>query len=129
MADSGYDHVKTVCIGGLNAENLQRIVYQSEAPSKKLDGVAVVSALVAAPDPEAAAEKLASLFNSLPPFVKQSTNPKAETVDGILKLVPGLVTEVAKRKVLSHNMTNLVRTISSCYVPMVWKFTDSTGMV
>lgn len=111
MADADYDHVKTVCIGGINAENLQRIVYQSEAPSKKLDGVAVVSALVAAPDPEAAAKNLVGLFNSLPPFVREQapTSPRAETRDAILDLVPKVVLEVAKKKPLSHNMTNLVR--------------------
>ncbi|KAK3340531.1 Hydroxyethylthiazole kinase family-domain-containing protein [Neurospora tetraspora] len=108
MADAGYDHVKTVCIGGINAENLQRIVYQSEAPSKKLDGVAVVSALVAAPDPEAAAKNLVGLFNSLPPFVREPPNPRAEMVGEILELVPEVVLEVARKKPLSHNMTNLV---------------------
>ncbi|KAL0473417.1 Hydroxyethylthiazole kinase family domain-containing protein [Neurospora intermedia] len=108
MADAGYDHVKTVCIGGINAENLQRIVYQSEAPSKKLDGVAVVSALVAAPDPEAAAKNLLGLFNSQPPFVREATSPRAETADSILELVPEVVLEVARKKPLSHNMTNLV---------------------
>lgn len=108
MADAGYDHVKTVCIGGINAENLQRIVYQSEAPSKKLDGVAVVSALVAAPDPEAAAKNLVVLFNSLPPFIREPTGLRGETADAILKLVPDVVREVANKKPLSHNMTNLV---------------------
>lgn len=114
MADAGYDHVRTVCIGGINAENLQRIVYQSEAPSKKLDGVAVVSALVAAPDPEAAAKNLLGLFNSQPPFVREATSPRAETADSILELVPEVVLEVARKKPLSHNMTNLVGTTILC---------------
>src|SRR5947207_13651062 len=45
--------VKTVAIGGLNVDNIARIRYQSEtsSPLAKLDGVAVVSALMSADNP------------------------------------------------------------------------------
>ena len=50
--------VKAVAIGGLNANNIARVRYQSETPSlgAKLDGVAVVSALMSAENPRQAVE-------------------------------------------------------------------------
>ena len=47
--------VKTVAIGGINASNVQRVLFQSRATAKGLDGVAVVSGIIGAEDPKAAA--------------------------------------------------------------------------
>ena len=47
--------VKTVAIGGINALNVQRVLFQSRATTKGLDGVAVVSGIISATDPKAAA--------------------------------------------------------------------------
>ncbi len=63
MADAGYG-VPSVCIGGINAGNLQYTVFQSSSPKKQLDGVAVVSAIIAAADPQAASENLLRLAQS-----------------------------------------------------------------
>lgn len=72
----------------------------SAAPAKSLDGIAVVSALVAAEDPAAAARDLL-----------------AKVVTG---RVPDVLRAVAEGSPLSHNMTNLVRSLFSppfLYVP------------
>ncbi|OCK77099.1 TMP-TENI-domain-containing protein [Lepidopterella palustris CBS 459.81] len=105
--------VPTVCIGGINAGTLQRVVYQSRGGSpKKLDGVAVVSAIIAAKDPKAAASDLKRLFTTDPPFAyNPSFNPdewETDTQKTILDLVPKIIKKVSEMKPLSHNMTNTV---------------------
>ncbi|KAL7626842.1 thiamine biosynthetic bifunctional enzyme [Parahypoxylon ruwenzoriense] len=111
--------VKTVCIGGINASNVSRVVWQSTVKGKSLDGVAVVSAIMAAQDPEAASEELLRLVKSPPAFVKTAVTlqqqeeeldweRREEAVDKILALVPDIIKAVDSKKPLSHNMTNLV---------------------
>ncbi|KAG9243871.1 Hydroxyethylthiazole kinase family-domain-containing protein [Calycina marina] len=97
ISDSGKD-VRTVCIGGINATNIQRVLFQSSAPSKSLDGVAVVSAIVAAKDPEKAAGDLLKLVK----------NPPCFATTQLLQSVPAIIKKVGATVPLSHNMTNLV---------------------
>jgi thiamine-phosphate diphosphorylase / hydroxyethylthiazole kinase len=101
---------KTVCIGGINASNVSRVVWQSAAPRRTLDGVAVVSAIVAADDPEAASRELLRLIKSPPAFGKNivKAQHKSRSPEDLLKLVPGILRAVDGKKPLSHNMTNLV---------------------
>ncbi|GAP90051.2 putative hydroxyethylthiazole kinase [Rosellinia necatrix] len=102
--------VKTVCIGGINASNVARVVWQSAAGGRSVDGVAVVSAIMAAADPAAAARALAGLAGAPPAFARgavtadQRSRPAARLVG----LAPDAVRAVAARRPLSHNMTNLV---------------------
>ena len=109
MTSAGYGHVPTVCIGGVNESNLQRVLFQSGTALKNLDGVAVVSAIVSAHDPEAAARNLCALSRRLPAFLDticrlgDITNVR-NTVDR----VAGIVKAVHEQKPLSHNMTNMV---------------------
>ncbi len=99
--------IPTVAIGGINASNVQRIIFQSESPTKGLDGVAVVSAIMAAQDPKAAASRLKSLISNVP----DSMSPKADmnqNVETLLGQVPRIVKELGVKSPLCHNMTNLV---------------------
>lgn len=109
IAEAGHI-TQAVCIGGINESNLQRILYQSAARSKSLDGVAVVSAIMAAPDPDAASRNLLKLVKSPPPFIHTAlqNGPRADDVSGILNLVPAIIKKVHDTTPLSHNMTNLV---------------------
>ncbi|CAH0052158.1 unnamed protein product, partial [Clonostachys rhizophaga] len=88
LAASGHGAIATVCIGGINISNTQQVMTQSSAPAKSLDGVAVVSAIIAAADPAAAARELSSKV--------------------LTAKVPDVIQAVAKKTPLSHNMTNLV---------------------
>ncbi|KAL6869357.1 thiamine biosynthetic bifunctional enzyme [Amphichorda felina] len=88
LAAHGHADLPTVCIGGVNASNTPLVLAQSAAPAKTLDGVAVVSAIVAAPDPAAAARDLLAKV--------------------VAAKVPDVVRAVANKGPLSHNMTNLV---------------------
>ncbi|KAI1492095.1 TMP-TENI-domain-containing protein [Biscogniauxia mediterranea] len=107
--------VKTVCIGGINASNVSRVVWQSAGnDGKALDGVAVVSAIVAAPDPEASSRELLRLVRTPPAFAPppqlqphQLQQPLA-AADLVAGVVPDVVRAVDAAKPLSHNMTNLV---------------------
>jgi len=107
-ASSETASVKTVCIGGINASNCQRVLYQSATPSKKLDGVAVVSAIVAAANASEAASSLRKLIASEPPFVNAGRKRLEQLPKRIELDVPTHVKAVAETNPLCHNMTNLV---------------------
>ncbi|OBT54377.1 hypothetical protein VE04_04554 [Pseudogymnoascus sp. 24MN13] len=105
-----YSNVGTVCIGGINATNLQRVLYQSSDNSKRLDGIALVSAIIGAKDPKEAAKNLKHLVNTPPAFaaVSPSGYSGVEDVAGILEAVPSVIKSVNETNPLCHNMTNLV---------------------
>jgi thiamine-phosphate diphosphorylase/hydroxyethylthiazole kinase len=112
--------VKTVCIGGVNATNVQRIKHQLLAPTpsntspKAIDGVAVVSAIVGASDPRAASENLVKLLRSPPPFKAKSSEPhfwyekNEQEIASLLKSAVRATKKVNEVNPISHNMTNLV---------------------
>ncbi|KAK6086496.1 thiamine biosynthetic bifunctional [Seiridium cupressi] len=102
--------VKTVCIGGINASNASRIMWQSTSLTKSLDGIAVVSAIMAASSPESASKELLHLVKTPPAFAKYSptSSQNSRSAEDILKLVPEIVRRIDETKPLSHNMTNLV---------------------
>lgn len=107
MHNKGFGHVQTVAIGGINANNIQRVFFRCSLPSKKLlDGVAIVSAIMAAPDPREATSNLLRLAKEPP--VALSNVVQAKEPDEIIALVPGIIKAVHGSTPLSHNMTNLV---------------------
>ena len=99
--------VKTVCIGGINASNAQRVLYQTASPHKELDGVAVVSAIMASTDPKKAATDLAALVDQPPPFATTVSKTKLSRSDLVTR-IPDVIKRMASKKPLCHNMTNLV---------------------
>ena len=101
------EKVATVAIGGINASNLQSVMYLSKAMFKGLDGVAVVSAIVGAEDPKAVASELRRLVRARHAFVTTHGN-KATAVKDLLAAVPDVVKKLGKTAPLCHNMTNLV---------------------
>ncbi|KAK0711173.1 Hydroxyethylthiazole kinase family-domain-containing protein [Lasiosphaeris hirsuta] len=102
--------VQTVCIGGIDESNVQRILYQSGSPQKALDGVALVSAIVGVPDPEAAARNLLSLVKTHADSYKTPTRTESDTVirSDFGLFVPAIIKKIHGNTPLSHNMTNLV---------------------
>ncbi|KZF21538.1 TMP-TENI-domain-containing protein [Xylona heveae TC161] len=101
------EKVSTVGIGGVNASNAQRILYQSKAAFKGLDGLAVVSAIVGADDPKQAASDLRSLIGRPPAFASYG-NKKVKDLKVLLPDVPNIAKKVAENQPLCHNMTNFV---------------------
>ncbi|KAK1448561.1 hydroxyethylthiazole kinase [Colletotrichum cuscutae] len=122
LAAAGHlPRVKTVCIGGLNPSNIQRVLYQSANPDASspasLDGVALVSAIVAAKDPESASRNLLELVKTSPSYRSITSSSSGSSsdasaspvdVDNLLAQIPSVITRVATTSPLSHNMTNLV---------------------
>jgi thiamine-phosphate diphosphorylase/hydroxyethylthiazole kinase len=104
------NNVKTVCIGGINASTVQRVLYQSADVKKCLDGVAIVSAIIAAKDPEKASRDLLQLINNPPPFVAGllPKERKKRASQDLIGLVPVVIKAVGEKSPLTHNMTNLV---------------------
>jgi thiamine-phosphate diphosphorylase / hydroxyethylthiazole kinase len=104
--------VKVVAIGGLNAGNIARIRFQSETPSSgsKLDGVAVVRALMSAGNPYEAASQLKKIFQETPPFIhKQNWTPQKDlSVSGIRDEIARILQTVQKETPLVHHLTNNV---------------------
>ena len=97
----------TVAIGGINASNVQRVLYQSRAPGKALNGIAVVSSIIAAEDPKAAASKLKNLIATTP----STMSPMASSNTDVAKMIdqiPTMIKEMSSASPLCHNMTNLV---------------------
>ncbi|KAL1837550.1 hypothetical protein VTJ49DRAFT_3653 [Mycothermus thermophilus] len=113
IADAGYT-TRSVCIGGINASNVQRVLFQSNGIRKGLDGVAVVSAVVGAANPKAAALHLLSLLKRPPPFssdLQRKSQALSETEalkPDLLPLIGPVIRAVHETTPLSHNMTNLV---------------------
>ncbi len=100
--------VSTVVIGGINASNCQRVMYQSKATFKSLDGVAIVSAIIGAEDPKQAASELKGLISKPPPFANYGSVKRVKDVKILLEGVPAIVKRLGHENPLCHNMTNLV---------------------
>jgi thiamine-phosphate diphosphorylase / hydroxyethylthiazole kinase len=85
-------------------------MWQSASLDRSLDGIAVVSAIVAAASPEAASRELLGLVKAPPAFAHRAPTPAqaSRTPEEVLALVPEVVRRVDAAKPLSHNMTNLV---------------------
>ncbi|KAL2156120.1 hypothetical protein VTH82DRAFT_865 [Thermothelomyces myriococcoides] len=109
IAEAGYK-TPAVCIGGINASNIQRVFYQCSPPNNALDGVAVVSAIMAAADPEAATKNLAALSRDPPAFTLNTSRGLPADADGkaVIAQVAPVIQKVHETTPLSHNMTNLV---------------------
>jgi thiamine-phosphate diphosphorylase/hydroxyethylthiazole kinase len=103
--------IPCVAIGSINASNVQRVLHQSASGTNRLNGVAVVSALVAAADAEAAARNLLDLFRSskdtfyaaVPPG-----KPRVTELEALIAQVPGIIKKHVSSNKLCHNMTNTV---------------------
>lgn len=87
---------------------MQRVLYQSQSPKKSLDGVAIVSAIVAADDPKASAEKLAGLIRNPPRFAQALNPPRANESEALLDEVPQIIRKMVEVHPLVHNMINFV---------------------
>lgn len=93
LVRAGYK-IPTVCIGGINQSNTADVL----AKCPDLNGIAVVSAVMASPEPTGAARELRNLVDSLRPSSQPSCYP----------FYGDLVRTVVSNRPISHNMTNLV---------------------
>jgi thiamine-phosphate diphosphorylase/hydroxyethylthiazole kinase len=103
--------VGCVAIGSIKPSNLQRVIHQGAYDGNYINGVAVVSAIIAAADPQRSAEELRTLVesakNSLFATCPPGTSPVSE-VSQLLRDIPAIIKKHATSSVLCHNMTNTV---------------------
>lgn len=97
-----------MAIGGININNAQRVIYQSQAPTKGLDGVAIVSAIMAAKEPQKAATLLAKAITKSPLFATVPPNPRDDELNYLLDNAINVVRRVATKGPLCHSMINYV---------------------
>jgi len=104
------EKVSAVAIGGINSSNVQRIMYQSKASFKALDGIAVVSSIISAPDAKRAAEELKELLQKPPAFATTNNSKGKKQIDRetLIQSVSSIVKKLGQARPLCHNMTNLV---------------------
>ncbi|KAJ7084353.1 thiamine biosynthetic bifunctional enzyme Thi4 [Mycena belliarum] len=103
--------IKAVAIGGIKSTNLARLMHGSWSQTNHgLDGVAVVSDIVASPEPKKAAQILKSIFmackTAVSPFDRSFTSPRSR--DEILDNVLNIMSSVRTRSPLVHQITNVV---------------------
>ncbi|KAK1827934.1 hypothetical protein QBC39DRAFT_163825 [Podospora conica] len=97
--------IPAVCIGGINHENVQRVLTESGLIVPKVHGVAVVSAIVADPNPELAAKRFVDLIDNHP---KRQPLLLEDPDKSLVVMLWEVVRAFQKQKPVSHNMTNLV---------------------
>lgn len=104
--------VKTVAIGGINHSNVQRVLYSSTPYNSmwKLDGVAVVSCIMASVNPGMAAKSLSRLYRSKCPWESDKPPQITEqtTVMGLVSRVPLVIKQISQVRPLLHHITNNV---------------------
>lgn len=106
--------IPAVAIGSINTSNVQRVLHQTSSsthPHAKLSGIAVVSAIVASPDPQSAARELRKRIDSAyTTFYSRSlqTTPLPITLSILISQVPSVTRKHVLTNPLCHNMTNLV---------------------
>ncbi|KAF9010698.1 thiamine biosynthetic bifunctional enzyme Thi4 [Cyathus striatus] len=112
--------VKAIAIGGIKANNLLRTLHGSvSSTNHALDGVAVVSEIVASQTPRQAAEDLAKTINafraelSLPRLINSEYTPET-----ILEGVSKLMSSVRELNPLIHQITNTVVATQSANITL-----------
>ncbi|OCT48303.1 putative thiamine biosynthetic bifunctional enzyme [Cladophialophora carrionii] len=103
--------IPCVAIGSINASNVQRVLHQSAAGTNRLNGVAVVSAIMASADPEAAARNLLDLIRSSKDTFYAAVPPGKDAItdlEALITQVPSIIQKHVSSNTLCHNMTNTV---------------------
>ncbi|KIX03898.1 hydroxyethylthiazole kinase [Rhinocladiella mackenziei CBS 650.93] len=103
--------VPCVAIGSINASNVQRVLHQSAYGSNRLNGVAVVSAIMASTDPQSSARTLLDLIKSTPETYYTAVPPSETPVTDLESLkvqIPSIIKSHFSSSVICHNMTNTV---------------------
>ncbi|KAH9083751.1 thiamine biosynthetic bifunctional enzyme [Lactarius deliciosus] len=119
--------IKAVAIGGIKSTNLLRTLHGCASPTgHTLDGVAVVSDIVASPEPQAAARRLVQTFRAWaaaasrgPTAFLVTPEQKAQyTPEAIAAAAAALVDTVRRVRPLVHQITNNVVKTQSANVTL-----------
>ncbi|KAF8552510.1 Hydroxyethylthiazole kinase [Imleria badia] len=102
--------LKAVAIGGIKSSNILRTLHGSVSTTgHRLDGVAVVSEIVASPEPSKSARKLREAYRSWSNPTRQLGEASPSyTTDTIKDGVVNLLRVIKETKPLIHQITNIV---------------------
>lgn len=102
LRDHSNKKVKCVAIGGINSTNARKVMFQCAIPGRRIDGVAVVSCIMAAPDAAAATKHLNNELQSPVPWMDNvaTSSVKAEAQSAWKQF--------SQTKPLVHHITNNV---------------------
>jgi thiamine-phosphate diphosphorylase / hydroxyethylthiazole kinase len=103
------ESVPTVAIGGINLQNVQRVITESDANVKSLSGVAIVSAIISAPEPKKVCETFKQLLAEPPAWrPAQQTQPHLEFGPHSASMLKfqRVFEEVWEKKPMIHHITN-----------------------
>ncbi|KAI0769338.1 Hydroxyethylthiazole kinase [Trametes elegans] len=109
-------NVRAVAIAGIKSTNVLHCLHGTVSPSgRALDGVAVVSDIVASTDPSNAAKRIATIVNAFKaqPVPVFSLSPSSYVADSFKHGVGELLTTVEQFSPLVHQITNTVVTTQS----------------
>lgn len=103
--------IKCVAIGGINHSNADKVLYQCQVTEQKLDGVAVVSCIMASADARKATLDLAKIIASEPAF-SITTRLSESNLDSFLKR-HGIKTLGQVQPLVHHITNNVVKNFSA----------------
>ncbi|KAK7057224.1 TMP-TENI-domain-containing protein [Favolaschia claudopus] len=104
-------NIKAVAIGGIKSTNLARLMHGSVSATEHwLDGIAVVSDIIARMDPQTAAYQLKSIFTASRLAEDQRTQTRTLSLsrDDALEKALAMKDAVRRLSPLVHQMTNVV---------------------
>ncbi|CCE65067.1 hypothetical protein TPHA_0J02470 [Tetrapisispora phaffii CBS 4417] len=107
LEENNADWIKTVAIGGLHPDNIERVLYQCRSSNNRraLDGIAVVSDIMAAEDAGFAATRLRSLLDRT---IYNFSNLDLSTPQISSELIKVIIDQVSKQHPLVQHVTNKV---------------------
>ncbi|KAI0462372.1 hypothetical protein LJB42_003863 [Komagataella kurtzmanii] len=104
LLNEGGADIKTCAIGGVNQTNVQKVLYQGSIPGKKLDGVAIVSCIMAQEDAAEATRVLVEKFHSHAPWLSDDHRADNDFFNNVTEKAK----KVADTNPMIHHITNAV---------------------
>jgi thiamine-phosphate diphosphorylase/hydroxyethylthiazole kinase len=95
--------IPTVAIGGISAKNACELLEGSSTGKLHVDGLAIVSAIMAAEDPKVACEELMDLIRQS--FVKIGVKPN-DTVEDAIDFAVQAAKNIKMKSPLVHHITS-----------------------
>ncbi|KAK6200405.1 Hydroxyethylthiazole kinase family-domain-containing protein [Scheffersomyces amazonensis] len=100
--------IYSVAIGGINHSNASKVLYQCSLPDYSLDGLAVVSCIMANENAAKATSDLAELIKSKPEWLKNISTSSSEA-----KLENKIKTLIETKPLVHHITNNVVKNFSA----------------
>ncbi|EPX74903.1 thiamine-phosphate dipyrophosphorylase/hydroxyethylthiazole kinase [Schizosaccharomyces octosporus yFS286] len=117
--------LNSVAIAGLNETNIQRVIYLSEVDGKRIDGIALVSAIMSSTTPCETARNLLNLIKSPPCFAQ--VHSSISSVSELVSRVGPLFAKTRDYTPLIHHLTNGVAKNFSANVTLAVNASPTMG--